>query len=136
MFSHFIYLIAIIKRKLKYDRNAGTKWSYNNVFQKQMDVIATASNQSFEEYFNAKLKNKLGMDGFWKNGILFKIYHTIIKFTFTIIIFFIATPQCTESLMSIHHMLQALRYFDWKQPLSVARYDKSYIFLLNYFTLF
>ena len=54
----------------------------------------------------------------------------------TIIIFFIATPQCTESLMSIHHMLQALRYFDWKQPLSVARYDKSYIFLLNYFTLF
>jgi len=66
----------VAKRKLKYDADAGNKWSYNNVFQKQMDVISAASNQDFENYFNTKLKDKLGMDGYWKNGIIFKIYHS------------------------------------------------------------
>ncbi|MDZ7634319.1 MAG: hypothetical protein U5L72_07760 [Bacteroidales bacterium] len=34
------------------------------------------ANQDFEAYFNAKLKNKIGMDGFWNNGLIFKIYHS------------------------------------------------------------
>jgi len=68
--------LLVVKRKLTYDADAGTKWSYNNVFQKQMDVIAAASNQDFETYFNIKLKNKLGMDGFWKNRLVFKIYYS------------------------------------------------------------
>ncbi|OSZ80540.1 serine hydrolase [Chitinophagaceae bacterium IBVUCB2] len=61
---------------LTYMADAGTRWSYHNVFQKLMDVVAAASGQSFETYFNAKLKNKLGMDGFWNNGIIFKVYHS------------------------------------------------------------
>jgi CubicO group peptidase (beta-lactamase class C family) len=59
-----------------YLADAGTRWSYHNVFQKLMDVVAAASSQNFETYFNAKLKNKLGMDGFWNNGLIFKIYHS------------------------------------------------------------
>ena len=61
---------------LTYLADAGTRWSYSNVFQKLMDVVAVSSNQDFETYFNAKLKNKIGMDGFWNNGIIFKIYHS------------------------------------------------------------
>jgi CubicO group peptidase (beta-lactamase class C family) len=66
----------VIKSNLTYVADAGTRWSYHNIFQKLMDVVAEASNQTFETYFNAKLKNKIGMDGFWNNGLIFKIYHS------------------------------------------------------------
>jgi CubicO group peptidase (beta-lactamase class C family) len=66
----------VITANLTYMADAGTRWSYHNVFQKLMDVVAAASGQSFETYFNAKLKNKIGMDGFWNNGIIYKIYHS------------------------------------------------------------
>lgn len=66
----------VTKGNLTYMADAGTRWSYHNVFQKLMDVVAAASGQNFETYFNAKLKNKLGMDGFWDNGIIFKIYNS------------------------------------------------------------
>jgi CubicO group peptidase (beta-lactamase class C family) len=66
----------VIKSNLTYLADAGTRWSYSNVFQILMDVVAEASNQDFETYFNAKLKNKIGMDGFWNKGIIFTIYHS------------------------------------------------------------
>ncbi len=66
----------VIKLNLKYLADAGTRWSYHNVFQKLMDVVAEAGNQDFEAYFNTRLKNKIGMDGIWNNGIIFKIYHS------------------------------------------------------------
>lgn len=66
----------VIKSKLTYMADAGSRWSYHNVFQKLMDVVAAASNQDFETYFNEKLKNKIGMEGFWNNGVIFKIYHS------------------------------------------------------------
>ncbi len=66
----------VIRANLKYMADAGTRWSYHNVFQKLMDVVAGASGQDFETYYNNKLKNKLGMDGFWNNGVIFKIYHS------------------------------------------------------------
>jgi CubicO group peptidase (beta-lactamase class C family) len=66
----------VIKSNLAYLADAGTRWSYHNVFQKLMDVVAAAGNQDFESYFNTKLKNKIGMDGYWNNGLIFKIYHS------------------------------------------------------------
>jgi CubicO group peptidase (beta-lactamase class C family) len=66
----------VIRPNLKYMADAGTRWSYHNVFQKLMDVVAAASNQNYEDYFNAKLKNKLGMDGFWNYGLIFTVYHS------------------------------------------------------------
>jgi CubicO group peptidase (beta-lactamase class C family) len=66
----------VIRSNLTYMADAGTRWAYANVFQKLMDVVGTASNQAFETYFNTKLKTKLGMDGFWNNGLIFKIYHS------------------------------------------------------------
>ncbi len=66
----------VIPANLTYLADAGTRWSYHNVFQKLMDVVAKASNQNFETYFNNKLKSKIGMEGFWNNGLIFKIYHS------------------------------------------------------------
>ena len=66
----------VIKPNLTYLADAGTRWSYSNVFQLLINVIGKASNQDFETYFNAKLKNKIGMDGFWNFGTIFTIYHS------------------------------------------------------------
>jgi CubicO group peptidase (beta-lactamase class C family) len=69
-------LEVVNKSNLTYLADAGTRWSYQNVFQKLMDVVAAASNKDFETYFNTKLRDKMGMDGFWVNGLVYKIYHS------------------------------------------------------------
>lgn len=66
----------VIKSNLTYLADAGTRWSYSNVFQLLMDVVAAASDQEFDTYFDAKLKNKIGMDGYWNTGAIFTIYHS------------------------------------------------------------
>mgnify|MGYP006330632051 FL=1 len=63
----------INKRNLTYLADAGSRWSYSNVFQLLMDVVAAAGNQDFDSYFNAKIKDKIGMEGLWNNGVIFKI---------------------------------------------------------------
>ncbi|MFN8336730.1 MAG: serine hydrolase [Cyclobacteriaceae bacterium] len=66
----------VIKANLTYRADAGTRWSYSNVFQILMDEVAAASDQEFSTYFDSRLKNKIGMDGFWDNGLIFKIYNS------------------------------------------------------------
>jgi len=66
----------VIPANLTYLADAGTRWSYHNVFQKLMDVVSAASGQEFETYFNTNLKNEIGMDGYWNEGIIFTIYHS------------------------------------------------------------
>lgn len=66
----------VTKPNLTYLADAGSRWSYHNVFQKLIDVVADATNQNFENYFNSKLRDKIGMDGFWNFGAIFKIYHS------------------------------------------------------------
>ncbi len=65
-----------IKSNLTYIADAGTRWAYGNVFQKLTDVTENAANKNFEIYFNEKLKNKIGMDGYWNFGLIFTIYHS------------------------------------------------------------
>ncbi|WP_348811770.1 serine hydrolase domain-containing protein [Flavobacterium maritimum] len=50
---------------LQYKADAGTRWAYHNVYVKLQDVIAQASGQTWSNYFNAKLRNKIGMNGTW-----------------------------------------------------------------------
>lgn len=50
---------------LIYKADAGTRWAYHNVYVKLQDVIAQASGQSWTNYFNTKLRDKIGMNGFW-----------------------------------------------------------------------
>lgn len=66
----------VIKPNLTYMADAGTRWAYSNVFQKLIDVVAQAGNTDFESYFESGLKNKIGMEGFWNFGTIYKIYHS------------------------------------------------------------
>lgn len=66
----------VIKPNLTYVADAGTRWSYHNVFQKLMDVVAEASGEDYETYFTKNLKSKIGMDGHWDEGVIFTVYHS------------------------------------------------------------
>ncbi|WP_418509657.1 serine hydrolase domain-containing protein [Corallibacter sp.] len=50
---------------MQYTADAGTRWAYHNVYVKMQDVIAQSSGNSWNDYFNIKLKNKIGMTGSW-----------------------------------------------------------------------
>lgn len=66
----------VVKRNLTYTADAGTRWAYANVFQLLMKIIDKATGQNFEKYFNTKIAQKTGMKGYWKNGLIFRIYHS------------------------------------------------------------
>jgi CubicO group peptidase (beta-lactamase class C family) len=66
----------VSKANLTYVADAGKRWAYANVFQRLMDVVSAASKQDFEAYFNTKLKSKIGMDGSWNMGLIFKLYQS------------------------------------------------------------
>lgn len=51
--------------KLTYKADAGTRWAYHNVYVKLQDVIATATGQTWSNYFNSKLRDQIGMTGAW-----------------------------------------------------------------------
>ncbi len=55
---------------LQYLADAGTRWAYHNVYVKLQDVVAQASGQTWNTYFNTKLRDKIGMSttGFWYSG--------------------------------------------------------------------
>ena len=50
---------------LLYNSDAGTRWAYHNVYVKLRDVITAATGQSYNSYFNTKLRDKIGMTGNW-----------------------------------------------------------------------
>ena len=66
----------VIKSNLTYLADAGTRWSYHNVFQKQMDVVAAVSGKTFDDYVKEKIGDRIGMDGFWAKGPIFTIYNS------------------------------------------------------------
>ncbi|POY39631.1 serine hydrolase [Flavobacterium alvei] len=55
----------ITPAKLIYKADAGTRWAYHNVYVKLQDVVAQASGQTWSNYFNSKLRDKIGMTGTW-----------------------------------------------------------------------
>ncbi|MFK7783352.1 serine hydrolase domain-containing protein [Psychroserpens sp.] len=58
-------LSDISPENLQYISDAGNRWAYHGVFLKLQDVISNASNQTWTNYFNTKLKTKIGMSGSW-----------------------------------------------------------------------
>ncbi len=56
---------AVDPASLTYKADAGTRWAYHNVYVKLQDVIAAATNQTWNNYFNTKLRDKIGMNGTW-----------------------------------------------------------------------
>ena len=51
---------------LQYLADPGTRWAYHNAAYTLLDdVIANATGSTFNSYFNSRLRNPVGMDGFW-----------------------------------------------------------------------
>ncbi len=50
---------------LQYVSDVNTRWAYHNVYVKLQDVVTEATNQTWDNYFETKLKNKIGMSGSW-----------------------------------------------------------------------
>lgn len=50
---------------LEYVADSGTRWAYHNVYVKLQDVIAQSSGESWNNYFNSRLRDKIGMNGSW-----------------------------------------------------------------------
>lgn len=48
---------------LQYIADAGTRWAYHNVYVKLQDVVAQATGQTWSNYFNTKLRDRIGMTG-------------------------------------------------------------------------
>lgn len=48
---------------LQYLADAGTRWAYHNAYVKLQDVMAVASNDTWDNYFNTILRDKIGMSG-------------------------------------------------------------------------
>jgi CubicO group peptidase (beta-lactamase class C family) len=69
---------------LQYKADAGTRWAYHNVYVKLQDVIAQASGKTWSNYFNTKLRDKIGMDGSWltieNNSVYFSTTRSMARF--------------------------------------------------------
>lgn len=57
---------SFLPQDLIYKADPGIRWTYHNAPYTLLDqVISNATGQSFESYFNSKLLDPIGMDGFW-----------------------------------------------------------------------
>ncbi|MBQ4820301.1 serine hydrolase domain-containing protein [Aquimarina sp. MMG016] len=62
---------------LTYLNESGSFWYYHNASYTLMtDIISGAVNQPFENYFDLKLKNKIGMQGSWVSFGYLNIYYS------------------------------------------------------------
>lgn len=62
---------------LIYKADAGTRWAYHNAaYTLLYKVIENASGQSYNTYFNTKVKSPTGMTGLWINTGFLNIYYS------------------------------------------------------------
>ena len=61
---------------LQYVADAGTRWAYHNVYVKLQDVVAASTGQTWSNYFNTKLRDKIGMTGSWVPYLGLSVYRS------------------------------------------------------------
>ncbi len=62
---------------LVYKANAGARWAYHNAaYTLLYKVIENASGQSYNNYFNSKIRSLIGMNGLWFNSGYLNIYYS------------------------------------------------------------
>lgn len=59
---------------LVYTADAGTRWAYHNVYKKLQNIIENTTNNSWSNYFNTELRDKIGMSGSWINLNNYNLY--------------------------------------------------------------
>ncbi len=62
---------------MTYKADAGTRWAYHNAPYTILDkVVENASGQSYNAYFQAKIKDKIGMNGLWLPSGYNNVYYS------------------------------------------------------------
>ncbi len=62
---------------LEYLNEPDTFWYYHNaLYTLTHDIVASAVDDTFNSYFNTKLKNQIGMQGAWVPLGYFKLYYS------------------------------------------------------------
>jgi CubicO group peptidase (beta-lactamase class C family) len=59
---------------LKYKADAGKRWAYHNVYVKLQDIVANSSQQTWTNYFNTHLRDRIGMSGSWLQNNENRVY--------------------------------------------------------------
>lgn len=73
-------LMCTLPECLQYMADAGTRWSYHNAPYTLLDkVVENATGKSFNNYFNEKLKNKIGMTGIWMKTGYNNVYYSNLR---------------------------------------------------------
>ncbi len=76
-FTNPIFNFCTLPGCLNYLNEPGTVWYYHNApYTLSQPIIDGAVGQFFEAYFNAKLKDRIGMNGFWQAENFNKIYYS------------------------------------------------------------
>ncbi len=66
---------------LLYKADAGTRWAYYNApYRLLQDVVANASSMTFQQYTTTRLKQKIGMTGFWYDYIYYSNARSMARF--------------------------------------------------------
>ena len=70
---------------LQYKADAGNRWAYHNAAYTLLDkVIESATGQSFNTFFQQKLRNRIGMNGLWLpqgyNNVLYSTPRSMARF--------------------------------------------------------
>ncbi len=71
---------------LTYLADAGTRWAYHNgPYTLLQSIVANASEMEWEDYFNSRLRDNIGMDGFWfstndLNNVFFSTARSMARF--------------------------------------------------------
>lgn len=71
---------------LQYVSDAGSRWAYHNgPYTLLQKVVANASEKEWPDYFNEKLRDRIGMDGFWfstndLNSVYFSTARSMARF--------------------------------------------------------
>lgn len=61
---------------LQYKADAGNRWAYHNVYVKLQDLVAAATGQSWNSYFNNRLRDRIGMTGTWIQSDGLSVYYS------------------------------------------------------------
>lgn len=62
---------------LIYRSDAGTRWAYHNAaYTLLYKVIENASGQSYNNYFNSRIRSRIGMNGLWINTGYLNVYYS------------------------------------------------------------
>lgn len=65
---------------LAYIANAGDRWAYYNApYTLLQEVVANATGQNFNAYFTARLRDPIGMEGFWLPILYNRIYFSTVR---------------------------------------------------------